>query len=217
MYSWQTEHLFSHAAHWQACILSLSRHATCQICSLRYCPKSCALLIAKLAKSAWHHHLHLLPAEDEDDIPGGEDDPWLCWSCSRDTKTPFAQTESPVSHSVPLLPESHPCTHAALCLSSRQYTLLCKLYQYHGTACCNLHDDRGGGQNRCVMACVFHLLAVWRIGCDACDACLGCLASNLVMLMRRLMPRSGIGSCWESGRAPSPITRQRRQQSLVAS
>lgn len=176
--------------------MPFARHAACA-CR----PNSCALLIAELAKSAWHQ-LYMLPAEDEDDIPGGEDDPWLCWSCSRDTKTPFAQTESPVRHSVPLSPEPHACTHAALRLRAWQYTLLCKLHPYYRTACCGLYDDRDGGRNRCVMACVLcH---------DACKVRLGGLARILVMLLCRLMPRLGIGSCWEFGRAPSPITRQRR-------
>ena len=38
----------------------------------------------------------MLAAEDEEDIPGVEDDAWLCWSCARDTKTPFAHTDSAV-------------------------------------------------------------------------------------------------------------------------
>lgn len=43
-----------------------------------------------------HEQRGLLPTENEDDIPGGEDDAWLCWSCARDTNTPFAHTDSPV-------------------------------------------------------------------------------------------------------------------------
>lgn len=38
----------------------------------------------------------VLAAEDEEDIPGVEDDAWLCWSCARATKTTFAHTDSAV-------------------------------------------------------------------------------------------------------------------------
>lgn len=35
-------------------------------------------------------------AAGEEDVPGGEEDAWLCWGCSQITRTPFLHSMQPV-------------------------------------------------------------------------------------------------------------------------